>query len=51
MDTDLEVIIIRGNFMNFRIFQCYINVCNFMMFQPSWQGLEGFRLFYLRSGL
>ncbi|AQS04968.1 hypothetical protein B0I63_002549 [Clostridium beijerinckii] len=33
--------------MNFRIFKCYIDVCKLIELNPSWNGLERFRQFYL----
>lgn len=33
--------------MNFKIFKCYIDVCNSLGIIPSWKGIERFRQFYL----
>ena len=33
--------------MNFKIFKCYVYVCNSIGLTPSWNGLERFRKFYL----
>lgn len=33
--------------MNFKVFQCYMYVCNKVGLIPSWEGLERFWLFYL----
>ena len=33
--------------MNFKTFQCYMQVCRVMGLTPSWEGLERFKQFYL----
>jgi len=33
--------------MNFKVFKCYVYVCNLIGSTPSWEGLEKFRQFYL----
>lgn len=33
--------------MNFKVFKCYIYVCNLIGVIPSWDGLERFRQFCL----
>lgn len=33
--------------MNFKVFKCYVYVCNSIGVTPSWEGLKRFRKFYL----
>lgn len=35
--------------MNFKVFKCYIYVCNSIGVKPTWEGLERFRVFCLRE--
>ncbi|WP_410745192.1 hypothetical protein [Clostridium neonatale] len=33
--------------MNLKIFKCYIFFCRTMGVNPSWEGLKGFKIYYL----